>query len=237
MTALLTAFGDAFTGAPLWALLAAFAWGALSVVLSPCHLTSIPLVVAYVGGDGAPPPFRRAFGLSSLFALGTLASIAVIGGLTVLVGRVAGDVGPWGNFLVAAVFIVMGLNLVGVFSLPAGLSGLRASTSTRRGPGGALALGLVFGVALGPCTFAFMGPLLGLAFRSGSTPGAAVSGGWLIVLYGLGHAGLIALAGASTGLVQRLLDWNGRERGASWLKHGAGAAVILGGLYFIWTAR
>jgi cytochrome c-type biogenesis protein len=235
MTALLTAFGDAFAGAPLWALLAAFAWGALSVVLSPCHLTSIPLVVAYVSGDGAPPPFRRAFGLSSLFALGTLASIAVIGGLTVLVGRVAGDVGPLGTYLVAAVFIVMGLNLLGVIPLPEGLSG--PTGSSRRGPGGALALGLVFGVALGPCTFAFMGPLLGLAFRSGSTPGAAVSGGWLIVLYGLGHAGLIALAGASTGLVQRLLDWNGRERGASWLKHGAGAAVILGGLYFIWTAR
>jgi len=234
MTSLLTAFGDAFTGAPLLALLAAFAWGILSVVLSPCHLTSIPLVVAYVNGDGAPPPFRRAFGLSSLFALGTLVSIGLVGGLTVLVGRVAGDVGPWGAYLVAAVFIVMGLNLLGVVPLPAGLSG--PTGSSRRGPGGALALGLVFGVALGPCTFAFMGPLLGLAFRSGSTAGAA-PGGWLIVLYGLGHAGLIALAGASTGLVQRLLDWNGRERGSRWLKHGAGVAVILGGLYFIWTAR
>jgi cytochrome c-type biogenesis protein len=235
MTALLTAFGDAFTGAPLWALLAAFAWGALSVVLSPCHLTSIPLVVAYVSGDGAPPPFRRALGLSSLFALGTLLSIAAIGALTTLAGRVAGDVGPWGNFLVAAVFIAMGLNLLGVFSLPAGLAG--PASSTRRGAGGALTLGLVFGVALGPCTFAFMGPLLGLAFRSGSTPDAAISGAWLIVLYGLGHAGLIAVAGASTGLVQRLLDWNGRGRGARWLKHGSGVAVILGGFYFLWTAR
>ncbi|MDP1827880.1 MAG: cytochrome c biogenesis protein CcdA [Archangium sp.] len=233
MTSLLTTFGDAFAGAPWLALLAAFAWGALSVVLSPCHLTSIPLVVAYVNGDGVPPPFRRGLGLSSLFALGTLASIAVIGLLTVLAGRVAGDVGPVGTWLVAGVFIVMGLNLLGVVPLPQGLAG--PSGSSRKGPVGALLLGLLFGVALGPCTFAFMGPLLGLAFRSGSTQGSL--GVWLIVLYGLGHAGLIALAGASTGLVQRLLNWNSRERGARWLKHGSGVAVILGGLYFLWTAR
>jgi len=233
MTSLLTAFGDAFSGAPLLALAAAFAWGVLSVVLSPCHLTSIPLVVAYVNGDGAPPPFRRAFELSSLFALGTAASIVAVGLLTALAGRVAGDVGPVGTYLVAAVFLVMGLNLLGVIPLPAGLSGPKGSS--RKGPGGALLLGLVFGVALGPCTFAFMGPLLGLAFRSSSSQGHL--GIWLVALYGLGHAGLIALAGASTGFVQRLLDWNGRERGARWLKQGSGVAVILGGLYFLWTTR
>lgn len=232
MTSLLTAFGEAFAGAPALALLAAFVWGVLSVVLSPCHLTSIPLVVAYVNGDGAPPPFRRALGLSSLFALGTLVSIAALGVLTALAGRVAGDVGPWGTWLVAAVFIAMGLNLLGVVPLPSGLSG--PTGSSRKGPGGALVLGLVFGVALGPCAFAYLGPLLGLAFRSGSAQGSL--GVWLLVLYGLGHAGLIALAGASTGLVQRLLNWNNRERGARWLKHGSGVAVILGGLYFLWIA-
>lgn len=233
MTSLLTFFGEAFTGAPLLALAAALAWGALSVVLSPCHLSSIPLVVAWVGGDADPPPLSRALGLSSLFGLGTLASVGVIGALTTLAGRVAGDVGAVGNYLVAGVFLLMGLNLLGVVPLPAGLAS--PSTSSRRGPLGALTLGLVFGVALGPCTFGFLAPLLGLAFRSGSTHSAL--GPWLLVLYAVGHAGVLALAGASTGLVQRLLDWNGRGRGARWLKSGAGVGVILGGLYFLWTAR
>lgn len=231
LTALLTAFGEAFVGAPLLALAAAFAWGVLSVVLSPCHLTSIPLVVAYVNGAGAPPPFRRAFALSSLFALGTLLSIAAIGLVTALAGRVAGDVGVVGNYLVAALFIVMGLNLLGVVPLPAGLSGPGAST--QKGPWGALVLGLVFGVALGPCTFAFAAPLLGLAFRSGT----GSLGVWLVLVYALGHAGIIALAGGSTKLVERLLAWNGRERGARWLKQGSGVALILGGLHFLWTSR
>jgi cytochrome c-type biogenesis protein len=230
LTSLLTAFGQAFAGAPLLALTAAFTWGVLSVVLSPCHLTSIPLVVAYVNGSGEPPPFGRAFGLSSLFALGTLVSIATLGLLTALAGRVAGDVGGVGNFLVAALFIVMGLNLLGVVPMPAGLSG--PSGTSRKGPGGALALGLVFGVALGPCTFAFAAPLLGLAFREGAGP----LGAWLVVVYALGHAGIIALAGGSTRFVERLLAWNGRERGARWLKQGSGVALILGGLYFLWTS-
>lgn len=233
MTSLFTTFGEAFSGAPLLALGAAFVWGALSVVLSPCHLSSIPLVVAWVGGDGAPPPFARALGLSSLFGLGTLVSVAVIGALTTLAGRVAGDVGATGNYVVAGVFLLMGLNLLGVVPLPAALAS--PTTSARRGPLGALTLGLLFGVALGPCTFAYLAPLLGLAFHSGSTRSSV--GPWLVAVYGVGHAGLIALAGASTGLVQRLLDWNGRGRGADWLKRSAGVGVILGGLYFLWTAR
>lgn len=36
---------------------------------------------------------------------------------------------------------------------------------------------------------------------------------------------------------ERLLAWNGRERGARWLKLGSGVALILGGLYFLWTSR
>lgn len=142
----------------------------------------------------------------------------------------AGDVGGVGNSVVAALFIVMGLNLLGVVPLPAGLSG--PSSSSRRGPLGALVLGLVFGVALGPCTFAFAAPLLGLAYRAGT----GSLGVWLVLVYALGHAGIIALAGGSTKLVERLLAWNGRERGARWLKQGSGVALILGGLYVLWTS-
>ena len=65
--------------------------------------------------------------------------------------------------------------------------------SGHRGATGALLLGLVFGVALGPCTFAFMAPLLGIAFHASGTGGAA-RGVLLVALYGLGHAAAIALA-------------------------------------------
>ena len=232
MVELLTAFGRAFEASAALALPAAFLWGVLSVVLSPCHLSSIPLVVAYMSGGEELPSGRRAVVLSASFALGILASIAAIGAVTVAAGRMAGDVGPWVTYALAAVFFAVGLNLLGILPLPS-WSSLPAGTS-RKGPGGALLLGLVFGAALGPCTFAFMAPLLGLAFRAGADQ--AAYGVLLVVLYGLGHSVAIIVAGASAQNVQRWLSWKAGARAAVLVKGGAGLAVIAGGVYFLYTA-
>lgn len=164
MVELLTRFGESFAASGALALAAAFTWGVLSVVLSPCHLSSVPLVVAYMSGEGELPSGRRALALSSAFAAGILASIAAVGAVTAAAGRVLGDVGSVGNWLVAGVFFAVGLNLVGVLPLP--WSAAAPASSTRRGAPGALLLGLLFGVALGPCTFAFMAPLLGIVFQA-----------------------------------------------------------------------
>jgi len=232
MVELLTAFGRAFEASAALALPAAFLWGVLSVVLSPCHLSSIPLVVAYMSGGDELPSGRRAMVLSGSFALGILASIAVIGAITVAAGRMAGDVGPWGTYALAAVFFAVGLNLLGILPLPYWCS--LPSGAKRKGPGGPLILGLVFGAALGPCTFAFMAPLLGLAFRAGADQ--AAYGVLLVVLYGLGHAAAIVAAGTSAQNVQRWLSWKAGARAAVLVKGGAGLAVIAGGIYFLYTA-
>lgn len=232
MVELLTAFGRAFEATAALALPAAFLWGLLSVVLSPCHLSSIPLVVAYMSGGDELPTGRRAVVLSGSFALGILGSIAVIGAVTVAVGRMAGDVGPWVTYALAGVFFAVGLNLLGVLPMPS-WSAL-PSSARRKGPGGALVLGLVFGAALGPCTFAFMAPLLGLAFRAGADQ--AAYGALLVLLYGLGHSAAIVIAGASAQNVQRWLSWKAGARAAVLVKGVAGVAVIAGGVYFLYTA-
>lgn len=228
----LTAFANAFAASAFLALPAAFLWGVLSVVLSPCHLSSIPLVVAYMNGGTESPTGRRALAISTSFAVGILASIAVIGAVTAAAGRMAGDVGRWGTYGLAAVFFAVGLNLVGILPLP---SWSTPSTGTkRRGPWGALVLGLVFGAALGPCTFAFMAPLLGLAFRSGATE--AAYGALLVAVYGLGHGAAIVAAGVSAQNVQRWLAWKTGARAAAIVRGVAGVAVIAGGVYFLYTA-
>ncbi len=231
MVELLTAFGHAFEASLALALPAALAWGLLSVVLSPCHLSSIPLVVAYMSGGDEPPAGRAAVILSTSFALGILASIAVVGAATVGLGRMAGDVGPVGTILLAVVFLGVGLNLLGLLPLPSW--GLPAG-ARRRGPLGALLLGLVFGAALGPCTFAFMAPLLGLAFRASGAD--AARGALLVAAYAVGHALAIVLAGASAQGVQRWLSWRAGARAARLLRSLAGLAVLAGGAYFLSTA-
>ena len=108
---------DAMAGAPAIALAAAFAWGVLSIVLSPCHLSSIPLIVGFISEQGDLTR-RRAFGISSLFALGILLTIALIGVLTAAMGRMMGDVGRYGNYFVAVIFFIVGLHLLGIIPMP-----------------------------------------------------------------------------------------------------------------------
>jgi cytochrome c-type biogenesis protein len=102
MQDLFTQLSYALEGAPAIALLAAAMWGVLSIVLSPCHLASIPLVVAFVSGQERRAA-SRALVVSTLFATGILLTIIIVGGLTALAGRMLGDTGGWTNYVVALV--------------------------------------------------------------------------------------------------------------------------------------
>ena len=80
----------------LVALLGSFLWGILSILLSPCHLSSIPLVIGYISSQGQIK-IKRSFYLALVFAAGILITIALIGLITASMGRLLGDVGQWGN--------------------------------------------------------------------------------------------------------------------------------------------
>ena len=233
MTSLFERLAGALQAGPLVALAASAVWGVLSILLSPCHLSSIPLIVGFIDGQGIVTK-RRAFALSGLFSLGILATIALIGAVTGMMGRLMGDVGKTGNYFVAAIFFVIGLHLLEVITIPF-LGAANQPRMKRKGALAALLIGLAFGVALGPCTFAYMAPMLAVAFSVASTkPVLAVS---LVLFYAIGHCGVIVLAGTFTSMVQRYLNWNERSKGAVVLKKACGALVILGGVYLIWSAR
>ncbi len=230
MNELFTSLSRAVEGAPAIALLASFVWGVLSVVLSPCHLASIPLIVGFIGQQGRMPA-RRAFVISLLFAAGILVTIAAIGALTALAGRMMGDVGAYGNYFVAAIFFAVGLHLLDVIPMPWSAPG--GVGIKRKGLLAALALGLVFGIALGPCTFAYMAPMLGVTFRLGASN--LTYGIILLATYGIGHCAVIVLAGTFTRVVQNYLDWNERSHGSIILKRICGVLVLLGGVWMIWS--
>ena len=98
----------------------------------------------------------------------------------------------------------------------------------------AFILGLVFGVALGPCTFAYMAPMLGIAFKIGATQ--LFYGVALLFIYGIGHCSVIVFAGTFTEIVQHYLNWNEKSKGLIIAKKVCGILVILGGIYVIGTA-
>ncbi|MGE5498244.1 MAG: cytochrome c biogenesis CcdA family protein, partial [Syntrophothermus sp.] len=210
--------------------LASFAWGILSILLSPCHLSSIPLIIGYITSQGEIS-FRRTFSISVFFALGILLSIALIGVITFSLGRMMGDVGHTGNYIVAAVFFLMGLYLLEIIKLP--WSGIGISPVRFKGLIAAFVLGLIFGIGLGPCTFAFMAPVLGVVFDTSSS-GLAFPA-LLLLSFALGHCLVIAGAGTLSRWVQKYINWSDRSKVLNYTKKVCGILVILGGFYIIYN--
>jgi len=211
------------------ALAAALSWGVLSILLSPCHLSSIPLVIGYISSHGQIK-VRRSFYLALVFAVGILVTITLIGLITASMGRLMGDVGQWGNYLVAGVFILIGIYLMDIIRLD--WNGMHIGQNIRNGLWGAFMLGLLFGIGLGPCTFAFLAPVLGVVFKTSSD-------NWLqaillILAFGLGHCAVIVAAGSLTNLVQKYLNWTDDSKAIIYIKRVAGVFVIFSGFYFIY---
>ena len=232
MDSLFTSLTEALYGSFSLAFIASFAWGVLSILLSPCHLSSIPLIIGFLTAQREKKTSRGLL-LALIFAVGILFTIIIIGIITAALGRIMGDVGPYGKYAIAVVFIVVGLYLMDIIRLP--------DTGVKLQPFGiksvffsAFSLGLIFGIALGPCTFAFMAPVLGVVFQMSSTN--SIAGGMLLLSFGLGHCSVIVAAGGLTSRVQAYLDWTNRSSVVLWIKRVAGFLIILGGIYTFYTS-
>ena len=204
-----------------------FTWGMISVLFSPCHLASIPLIVAYVGGQEQALNPKQAGVYSSLFTVGLFISIALIGIVCALLGRMLGDVGNYWQILVGAVLIWVALGMLGVEKFS--LSGSLLYRLNLRGLSGAFLLGLAYGVLSGSCTFGFIAPILAII-----TIQQKIAAGILfILLFALGHCLPIVVAGSSTAAVRKLMENSTWQGAGTWFRRAAGVIVILLGVYFI----
>ena len=229
LDAIFTALYDAMTGSFWLAVAASFGWGVLSILLSPCHLSSIPLVVGFIASQGKIS-LGRTFSISVVFAVGILITIALIGVITASMGRLMGDVGSIGNYLVAGIFFIVGLYLLDVIKLQWNTFSIQPTAA--RGLLAALILGLLFGVALGPCTFAYMAPVLGVVFQTAQTD--YFFSVLLLLSFGVGHCAVIVGAGTLAKKVQSYLNWSDQASTLKWMKRVCGVLVILGGVYLLW---
>lgn len=207
--------------------LGCFLWGMVSVLFSPCHLASIPLMVSYVAGQHQVVRGRRAMLYAVLFTLGLFTTIATIGIVCSLLGRMLGDVGPYMSIVVGAVLVWVALDILGVASCSLA-HGLLARIKVK-GLVGALVLGLAYGILSGSCTFGFIAPILAII----TVQQKMATGLLFIVLFGLGHCIPIAIAGSSTALVKRMLDNSTWQRGSHLFRRLAGFCIGGLGLYFI----
>lgn len=214
-------------GTSALAALGCFLWGMVSVLFSPCHLASIPLIVAYVGGQEQILQPRQASAYSIAFTLGLFITIALIGIVCAFLGRMLGDVGNYWQILVGLILLWVSLGMMGVEACST--SGSLLYRLNLRGLRGAFALGLAYGVLSGSCTFGFIAPILAII-----TIQQKVGVGVLfITLFALGHCLPIVIAGSSTATVRKLIENQAWQGAGMWFRKGAGALIAVLGIYFI----
>lgn len=209
------------------AALGCFLWGMISVIFSPCQMASIPLIVAYVGGQERAVDPRQAAVYSASFTTGLFITIALIGIICALLGRMLGDVGNYWQILIGAILIWVALGMLGVEKCS--MSGSLLYRLNFKGVFGAFMLGLAYGVLSGSCTFGFIAPILAII----TVQQKIATGILFILLFAVGHCLPIMVAGSSTAAVRKLMENSAWQGAGTWFRKGAGALIGLLGMYFI----
>ena len=204
-----------------------FLWGMISVVFSPCHLASIPLIVAYVGGQEKILKPREAGFYSAVFTSGLFISISLVGIICALLGRMLGDVGNYWQIFIGLVLVWVALGMLGVerFSM----SGSLLYRLNFRGLLGAFGLGLAYGILSGSCTFGFIAPILAII----TVQKQIATGLLFILLFAIGHCLPIVVAGSSTAAVKKVMENSAWQGAGNWFRKGAGVVIGILGVYFI----
>ena len=209
--------------APVLALL-----GGLLTAFTPCSLSTVPLVIGYVGGY-AGNDTRKAFRYSLAFCGGMAVTFTVLGTLAALLGRLMQFTGSWWYLVLGVLMILMAFQTWGIVQILPQTTGV--GSNPRRGYPGAVLAGLLGGLFASPCATPVLVVLLAVVAREGRI----VQGILLLLLYSLGHSVLVMIAGTSVGFVKQLSRSERYGRVAEVLKIAMGGAILLLGLYLLYT--
>lgn len=204
-----------------------FIWGMISLIFSPCHIASIPLIVAYVGGQDRAVNSKSASIFAVMFTTGLFITIALIGILCAYLGRILGDVSSYWNIITGCILIWVAIGMLGVDKFR--LSGGMFYRLKLKGIFGAFVLGLAYGLLSGSCTFGFIAPILAII----TIQKKMATGFLFILLFAIGHCLPIMVAGSSMAVVRNIMENNAWKGAANIFSKGAGITIGLLGAYFI----
>lgn len=193
---------------------------------TPCSLSSIPLIIGYVGGCGIEP--RKAFRLSVVFVIGSAVTFTILGVIASAMGSLVGTANRWWYLALGVLMVLMALQTWEVYDfVPATYL---VSRNRRKGYVGALIAGILGGIFCSPCATPVLVVLLGLVASEGSI----LWGALLLLTYSLGRGALALIAGTSVGLVRRLSQSERYGTLNHTLRLVMGALILAIGLYMFY---
>ena len=194
---------------------------------TPCSLSSIPLVIGYVGGTGQKDT-KRAFRLSLVFALGSAVTFTVLGVIASSAGRLMGTSASWWYILLGVLMVLMALQTWDIFEIIP--SSYLMSKNTKRGYAGAFIAGILGGVFSSPCSTPVLIALLAIVAGKGSIAWGIL----LLLIYSVGHGVLAVVAGTSIGFVQKLTASEKYGKASVIIKMVMGFLILLIGFYMFY---
>lgn len=171
--------------------------GGVFTSLTPCCLSSIPLVVGYVSAAGDSNR-RSSLNISLVFAVGSALTFTLLGVAASTLGTLINLGGKWFYLVLGTLMILMALQTLDVINVIP--STYLTSKNSKRGYLGAFLAGVLGGLFSSPCATPVLVVLLGIASGTGSI----LWGGFLLLCYSIGHSIFIVVAGTSTGFVKSL---------------------------------
>jgi cytochrome c-type biogenesis protein len=213
---------DSFYLAPFIALMA----GVLTSV-TPCALSSVPLVIGYVGGTGNNDT-KRAFKLSLVFALGMAGTFTILGTIASTLGKLMGTSSSWWYIVLGILMVLMALQMWEVYNfIP---STYIKNKKMKKGYIGAFIAGMLGGLFSSPCATPVLVVLLSIVAKEGNI----ARGLLLLLLYSIGHSVLVIVAGTSMAFVTKLTTNNKYGIFSMVLKYFMGLAILLIGFYMFY---
>lgn len=210
----------------IWlAFIAALAAGFISS-FSPCVLSSVPLIIGYVGGYAGNNK-KKAFHYSLFFCFGLIITFTALGAVSALLGQLMTGAGSWWYIILGIIMIVVGLQMLGIIKYNTNACSV---PNRRKGLIGAFLLGIVGGVLSSPCATPVLAAIL--AFVAGQK--SIILGISLLAVYSAGHCVLIIIAGSSVGFVKKLASSPGTEKWGKVLRILFGIMVIMLALYLFY---
>lgn len=213
---------DSIWMAPLLALLAG-----ILTSLTPCALSSVPLVIGYVAGVGNKDT-KRAFQLSVIFALGTAVTFTVLGTVASMLGKLVGTTNKVWYLALGVLMVLMALQTWEIYDfIP---STYLSGRSTKRGYFGAFIAGILGGLFSSPCATPVLVVLLGIVARKGNL----IWGIILLLLYSIGHSFIVIISGTSIGFVKKVTGGNKYGVFSKGLKVIIGFVILLVAFYMFY---
>jgi cytochrome c-type biogenesis protein len=210
--------------------------GGLVAGFGPCVLPILPALFGYVTGHVADPDsprgpvWLRGLALSGTFVLGMALFFAGIGAAAGAIGH-AIMVGAWAYYAVAAICVVLGLQMLGLIRIRFGALNrlLPATWPKGRGFVGAFLFGILFGTVASPCAT----PILAAIATIAAARASAIEGAALLFVFGLGKGVPLMLLGVASGSLALMRSLS---RATGVLTKVGGIALLGAAAYLIWLA-